>query len=80
MRTEHSARIVCEFRPDPDQPTPMPWVLYCDGAYCDHFSTTRQARSALLTMCADRSETLIRISIEDAAGRRLSSERLLHSG
>lgn len=75
MKHAHSCRIVQEAARQRDAPA---WALYWDGAYCDHFASTQSARAAGLSLCSSRERELIELSVEDARGRRLSIERLVH--
>jgi len=73
MTLEHQCRIVREDRGGPGR-----WALYWDGAYCDHFASTQQARAAGLSLCTPaRAQMLVVIHVEDATGRRVSTERLM---
>ena len=72
MTLEHLCRIV------KDSEHAGGWALYLDGAYCDHYTTTQLARAAGLMLCSPaRRQTLVEINVEDASGRRVSSERLM---
>jgi hypothetical protein len=73
MRRDHTCRIVRERAVQ--EPA---WVLYWDGAYLDRFDTTRNARSAALALCSRRQCEVVEVSVEDDAGHRVSTERLLH--
>ena len=73
MTLEHHCRIVRA-----DERGPGRWALYWDGAYCDNFASTQLARAAGLLMCAPgRAQLLVKISVEDASGRPMSTERLV---
>jgi hypothetical protein len=54
------------------------WALYWDGAYQDRFESTRSARAVGLGLCSRRRSERVEVSVEDDAGRRLSTERLMH--
>lgn len=72
MHAEHQCRIVR------DAHELAGYAMYWDGAYCDSYPTTRSARAAGLSMCAlARHLVSVVISVEDARGRRVSTERLL---
>ena len=72
MTLEHNCRIV---RGDDRADR---WAMYWDGTYCDNFASTQLARSAGLSLCVPgRAQLLVLISVEDATGRRLSTERLV---
>ena len=72
MTLEHQCRIV------KDAEHAGGWALYLDGAYCDRFGTTQLARAAGLRLCTStHAPMLVSISVEDASGRRVSSERLM---
>jgi hypothetical protein len=74
MTLEHNCRIVKEAQ----RPQSSGWALYWDGAYCDNFASTQLARAAGLSLCAPaRAQITVVISVEDASGRRLSTERLV---
>ena len=73
MTLEHSCRIVRDVGGGEGR-----WALYWDGSYCDNYPTTQQARAAGLSRCgASRAPMQIVIHVEDATGRRVSTERLL---
>lgn len=75
MTHEHVCRIVKEAKCNERS-----WALYWDGAYCDNFASTQQARAAGLLLCPPaRGQMLIVINVEDASGRRMSSERLMRA-
>ena len=72
MTLEHHCRIVRDAGTAEGR-----WALYWDGAYCDDYPSTQQARAAGLSLChAGRSQVQIVIHVEDASGRRMSTERL----
>lgn len=73
MKRDHTCRIVRENAAR--DPT---WVLYWDGTYLDRFDTTRSARSAALSLCSRREAEVVEVCVEDDAGHRVSTERLLH--
>ena len=72
MTHEHVCRIVKDAE--------RTWALYWDGLYCDNYASTQQARAAGLSLCPPaRSQMLIVINVEDASGRRVSTERLVRA-
>lgn len=76
MTHEHVCRIV----KDAERSRERSWALYWDGAYCDNFASTQLARAAGLSLCPPaRAQILIVINVEDATGRRMSSERLIRA-
>jgi hypothetical protein len=75
MTHEHTCRIVKDA-----ERRERSWALYWDGAYCDNFASTQQARAAGLSLCPPaRVQMLIVINVEDASGRRMSTERLVRT-
>ena len=73
MTLEHNCRIVRDAGEGSGG-----WAMYWDGAYCDNYASTRLARAAGLSLCQpNRNRIQIVIHVEDASGRRVSSERLL---
>lgn len=72
MTLEHNCRIVKDIGAGAGR-----WALYWDGSYCDNYASTQQARAAGLSRCAGNKTHLhILIHVEDATGRRMSTERL----
>jgi len=72
MTLEHQCRIVREARASGG------WALYWDGAYCDNFASTQLARAAGLSLCPPaHAQMRVVIHVEDASGRRVSTERLV---
>lgn len=70
---DHTCRIVRE------GPRHHPsWALYWDGTYQDRFDTTGSARAVGLALCSRRQSERVEVTVEDDAGQRLSTERLLH--
>lgn len=76
MTHEHVCRIV----KDAERSTERTWALYWDGAYCDNYASTQLARAAGLSLCTPgRVQVQVVISVEDATGRRMSTERLMRA-
>lgn len=71
---DHTCRIVRG--PSEHEPS---WALYWDGAYQDRFETSRSARAVGLSLCSRRQSEVVEVCVEDVTGRRLSTERVLHS-
>ena len=72
MTLEHNCRIVKDAGLGTGR-----WALYWDGAYCDNYASTQLARAAGLSLCSpNRAQIRVIIHVEDASGRRMSTERL----
>lgn len=72
--TDHICRIVRDAVP---AGAPA-WSLYWDGSFRDRYATPRRAREHALTLCSPLRTERVELCVEDASGRRLSTERLQH--